>query len=99
MAYFFELEDLTFNMETLENYGALLGEFDFVDSEMADLTGWYQAEARDEYERIKGPLNARMRELLGDEKTEHFVENWRMLCVVIDNGELCPGRLRASKPA
>ena len=39
-----------------------------------------------------------MRDLLGDEQTEHIVENWRMLCVVIDNGELRPGRLRATKP-
>jgi phosphoethanolamine N-methyltransferase len=98
MVYFFEVEGLTFNMETLDNYGALLGELGFVDTELTDLTAWYQAEARDEYERIKGPLNARMREVLGDEKAEHFVENWRILCVVIDNGELRPGRLRASKP-
>lgn len=37
--------------------------------------------------------------LLGDQQTDDFVENWRMLCVVIDNGELRPGRLRATKPA
>ena len=47
---------------------------------------------------MKGPLNIRMRELLGDEKTAYFIENWRMLTVVLDNGELRPGRLRATKP-
>ncbi len=99
MAYFFELEGLTYNMVTLENYGAVFRDCGFVDVALADITDWYQIEARDEYERMKGPLNARMRELLGDEKTEHFVENWRQLVVVLDNGELRPGRLRARKPA
>lgn len=99
MTYYFELEGLTFNMETLENYGAVLRDCGFVDVDLADITDWYRIEARGEYERIKGPLNPRMRELLGDDKAAHFVENWRQLVVVLDNGELRPGRLRARKPA
>ncbi len=98
MDYFFELEGLTYNMVTLENYGSMLRDCGFVDAELVDLTDRYRIEARDEYERTKGPLNARMRELLGDEKAEHFVENWRQLVVVLDNGELRPGRLRARTP-
>ena len=98
MERFFELEGLTYNMGSQETYRALLGKLEFVDIELTDITEQYQAQANDEYERIKGPLNPRMRELLGDEKTAHFVENWRMLCVVIDNGELRPARLRATKP-
>ena len=99
MDYFFELEGLTFNMETLETYGAVFCDGGFVDVDLADITDWYRIEARGEYECMKGPLNARMRELLGDGKTTHFVENWRQLVVVLDNGELRPGRLRARKPA
>ena len=34
----------------------------------------------------------------GPAKQAHFVENRRMLTVVLDNGELCTGRMRARKP-
>ena len=99
MDYFFALEGLTYNMETPETYGLVLGDSGFVDISLEDITDWYRVEARAEHERMRGPLNARMRALLGAEKTDHFVENWRMLTVVLDNGELRPGRLRARKPA
>ena len=65
----------------------------------AAINDWWRIEARDEYERMKGPLNPRMRELPGDEKTAHFVESRRRLVAVLDNGELRPGCLRARKPA
>ena len=98
MDYFLELEGLTFNLETLEKYDSMLRDCGFVDVDLADITDSYRIGARDEYERMKGPLNARMRELLGDAKAEHFVENWRQLAFVLDNGELRLGRLRARKP-
>ena len=98
MEYFFELEGLTYNMVTLDNYGAALRDCGFVDIELADITDRFRIESQSEYERMKGPLNIRMRELLGDEKTAYFIENWRMLNVVLDNSELRPGRLRATKP-
>ena len=98
MEYFFELEGLTYNMETLDNYGAGLGDCGFAEIELADITDRFRIEAQSEYERMKGPLNGRMRALLGNKKAERFVENWRQLVVVIDNGELRPGHLRARKP-
>ncbi|MEX2295917.1 MAG: hypothetical protein WD715_00770 [Dongiaceae bacterium] len=48
---------------------------------------------------MKGPLNPRMVELLGQEKADHFVENWRAMVVVLEKGEKRPGRYRARKPA
>ena len=49
----------------------------------------------DEYARMQGPLHDRMGAALGPAKQAHFVENWRMLTVVLDAGELCTGRMRA----
>ncbi len=98
MRYFFELEGLTYHMDTLEYYGAALRDYGFTDVDLTDITDWYRGEARAEYERMKGSLNARMHELLGAEKANHFVENWRMLTVVLDKGELRPGLFRARKP-
>jgi hypothetical protein len=37
-------------------------------------------------------------EKLGAKTRDHFIEDWRMLTVVLDKGELRPGRLRARKP-
>jgi hypothetical protein len=35
---------------------------------------------------------------IGREWYDHYVEDWRSLVVVMDNGDLRPGRLRARKP-
>ncbi len=99
MAYFFEMEGLTYHMDTLENYGGMLRDSGFVDVALSDISDCYRAQAREEYERMKGPLRRAILETLGPEKQAHFVENWRALCVVLDTGELRPGRLRARKPA
>ncbi len=98
MEYFFELEGLTYHMDTLENYGAILRDCGFTNVDLTDISGQYRAQAHDEYARMKGPLRKAMLETLGPEKQAHFVENWRALCVVLDKGELRPGRLRARKP-
>ena len=52
----------------------------------------------DEDARTRGPLQDQMGKALGPEKQAHFIEDWRMLTVVLDAGELRPGRLRARKP-
>jgi len=48
---------------------------------------------------LKGELYDLMTEKLGDTSRDHFLEDWRMLTVVLDKGELRPGRLWARKPA
>jgi hypothetical protein len=37
-------------------------------------------------------------QLIGPEKAEHFIEDWRAMTVVLDKGEMRPGRYRARKP-
>jgi SAM-dependent methyltransferase len=97
MARFFELEGLTYHMDTLANAGRLLSEVGFEAIELEDITEDYRRQAHREYEQMRGPWLPRMRELLGADKAAHFVENWRALTVVLDRGELRPGRLRARK--
>ena len=99
MHYWFKLEDLTYALETLEAHGALLDEAGFEDIELADDQQAYRNLCRGEYEQMQGPLKARMIELLGHEQQEHFLENWRAMVVVLDNGELRPGFYRGTKPA
>ena len=98
MRYFFELEGLTYHMVTLEAYGGILRDCGFVDVVLADTSAELRAEAADEYARMQGPLHDQMAEALGPEMQAHFIEDWRMLTVVLDAGELRTGRLRARKP-
>ena len=98
MLYFFKMEELTYAMDTLESHGALLADAGFEDIEMEDASEEYRRDARAEYELMKGSLRPRMVELLGATGAEHFIEDWRSMTVVLDKGELRPGRYRARKP-
>ena len=98
MFYFFQMEGLTYAMDTLEAHGRLLAGAGFVLIELEDATEEYRRDAHREHELLKGSLRARMVELIGPQKAEHFIEDWRSMTVVLDNGEMRPGRYRARKP-
>ena len=98
MRYWFEMEGLTYAMDTLENYERLLREAGFVDVRGSDKSAWYRQHARKEYARMTGELHEQMAAVLGKDRAEHFVENWRATTVVLDSGELRTCRLRACRP-
>ena len=50
-----------------------------------------------EYNKLKGPLNARMEAVLGAEARDYYVENWRAMTVVLHGSELITGCIRARK--
>ena len=97
MERFFALEGLTYHMETLDNTRRLLEEAGFEILAAEDITAEYREQAHREYEQMRGAWNERMVELLGQDTAAHFVENWQALTVVLDRGELRPGRLRARR--
>lgn len=97
MHYWFEVEGLTYVMEKLTDYADRFLAAGFTDVATTDATDWYQIEARREYELLRGDLNQRLVELLGQEDADHFVENWRAMLVVIDSGEMRQGYCRGRK--
>lgn len=99
MLYFIELEGIPYHPTTLAEYGVMLHEAGFDDIRLLDINAWYRDLAKEELARLKGELSATMTEKLGDKSRDHFIEDWRMLTVVLDKGELRPGRLWARKPA
>jgi len=99
MRYWFELEGLTYAMETLAVHGQILEEAGFTDIELEDDQEAYRDLCHREYDLMQGPLKAQMIEMLGREQQEHFLENWRAMVVVLDKGEVRPGFYRARKPA
>lgn len=98
MHYFFEIEGLTYHMDTLENYARLLEEAGFVDVVVEDVSGQLLPQAKAEHADMNGRLKQPMIDALGQERWAHFVENWRIYNVVLEKGELRPGRFRARKP-
>lgn len=98
MLYFIELEGIPYHPTTLAEYGLMLHQLGFEDVKLVEINAWYRDLARQELARLKGELFAVMTEKLGAEARDHFVEDWRMLTVVLDKGELRPGRLWARKP-
>jgi phosphoethanolamine N-methyltransferase len=99
MRYWMEVEGLTYVLETLQDYQDRLTNAGFMEVVAEDATSWYRKEARREYELIKGDLLPRMVELMGQDDADHFLENWRAMVVVIENGEMRQGYFRGQRPA
>lgn len=99
MHYWFELEGITYGLETLEEYAQHIREAGFEQVSSRDATDWYRREARREYALMQGELYARMVELLGRADADYRVENWRMLVAVIDKGEMRQGYFSGTRPA
>ncbi len=97
MVYFFELEGLTYAMDTIENHRTILRQAGFGNIKLTDASDWYRREARREYEQLKGDLNPRVVELIGQESADYFVENWRAMMVVCERREMLQVYIRAQK--
>jgi len=99
MHYWFELEGITYGLETLQEYAQHIREAGFKQVSAKDATDWYRREARREYALMQGELYPRMVELLGKAEADYRIENWRMLVAVIDKGEMRQGYFRGTRPA
>jgi len=99
MQRWIELEELTYDFKTLEEYDGLLSVAGFGEVEVTDASGWYRAEARREYELIRGDLYPKMVDLLGQRDADHFVEDWRAMVIVVESGEMRQGYCRGRRPA
>jgi len=97
MLHFFEMEGLTYALETLPRFGELLAAAGFIDIRLEDASDWYRREARREYELLKGPMYTRMVELIGQKDGDHFVKDWRAMVAVCEAGELQQGYCRGTK--
>jgi phosphoethanolamine N-methyltransferase len=97
LRYFFEMEGLTYALETPGTYARLLQRAGFVEVSTNDDTAWYRRDVRREYEQMKGPLYPQMKKLLGAADADHFVEDWRSMVVVFEKGELTQTLCRARK--
>jgi phosphoethanolamine N-methyltransferase len=98
MKHWIELEGLTYAFETLSRFGELLREAGFDEVETIDATDWYRAEARREYECLRGELYEELVALIGRKDADYYVADWRAMVGVIDSGEMRQGYCRAKRP-
>lgn len=92
------LEELTFYLDALENYSLMLRDAGFKEVKTTDASNWYATEARREYEQMKGPLYDPITDLVGDERRDHFLDDWAAMVRVLEAGELRSGYFSARKP-
>ena len=99
MRYWFEMEGLTYAMETPRSQEATLREAGFDDVSVVDGSDWYRVQVRAEYERLRTGDFSRLVELIGKQAADHFVENWRATVVVCEKGEMLQVYSRARRSA
>lgn len=98
MMEYFRLEGIAYNMVTLDQSAAALRRAGFVDVEIRDRNAWYLELARRELAAMEGHLKPALLDRIGPARTQHFLDNWRQLVLVVERGELRPGHLKAAKP-
>jgi ubiquinone/menaquinone biosynthesis C-methylase UbiE len=98
MEYWFEMEGLTYAMETPRGQERTLRRAGFEEVSVVDASAWYRAQVRREYDRLKTRDFSRLVELLGREAADHAVENWRATVVVCEKGEMLQVYTRARAP-
>jgi phosphoethanolamine N-methyltransferase len=98
MLRWFELEGLTYAMETLERHGEILAEAGFIDIDLEDASDWYRTECRREYELLSGEGYDDVVRLIGRTDADHLIESWKMMAYLCENGEMRQGYCRAVKP-
>ncbi len=97
MLHWFELEGLTYAMETLEAHGEILCSAGFVDIELKDASSWYRHESRKEYELLSGEGYDTVVQLIGRADADHLIESWRVMAKICENGEMRQGYCRGRK--
>ena len=90
--------DETYEMDTLKSAARYLTEAGFNDVELDDRNDWFREYARDEYERLKGPLFEVYVDKFGAAQAKSSVENARIRLLLAEQGQLRPGHIRAFKP-
>jgi phosphoethanolamine N-methyltransferase len=98
MKHWFEMEGLTYAMETPRGQEQTLWRAGFEEVSVVDGSAWYRAQVRREYERLKTRDFARLVELIGREAADHAVENWRATVVVCEKQEMLQVYTRARAP-
>lgn len=90
--------DETYDMATIAEASEWVRAAGFHGIEAEDRNAWFRDLARDEYDRLRGPLHATYVARFGVEQADRSVETARIRACLADQGQLRPGHIRARKP-
>ena len=91
-------EGLSFAMASPARYRRAMEQAGFRDVSIRDRNPWYREVAREELARLKGPLDARAAEAVGEAYVAKNIRTWEAMQKVLDSGEHRPTHLRGRKP-
>ena len=95
--HYLDLSHLTFAMQTAAQAEEIIREAGFSEIHLDDRNAWYAKFARQQIERIEGPLKARLIEVCGAESYEKMLQVSYANASAAACGGLRPTHIRASK--
>ena len=98
MRAYLAAEGLSFAMASADRYRAALERAGFRDVATLNRNGWYLAQAKEELERLKGPLYALIAKNVGEDLLIKNIATWKAMIEVLETGEHCPSHLHARRP-
>ncbi len=98
MKAYIEAEGLSFSMASPARYVAAMAQAGFVDIAATDRNPWYREVARNELDRLKGPLYRKVAAAVGGDYVDKSIRTWEAMGKVLDSGEHRPTHLRGWKP-
>ena len=98
MKAFLAAEGLSFGLASPDRHEAAMRDAGFEKVSLRDRNSWYRAEAREELERLKGPLFDEVVAEVGEEMVARNIACWTAMIKVLDAGEYRSTHLRAARP-
>ena len=97
MLYWFEVEGLTYAMETKAKHRQLLLAAGFESATLTDRSPWFRKQVKQELEQLQTVYFPEIVRLVGQQQAEHFIEDWRVTSLVCDKREMLQVYSRATK--
>ncbi len=98
MAAYVDAEGLNFGMASPARYEDAMRSAGFIDVSTTSRNAWYRETARQELERLRGPMGAAAARIVGQDFVDQNIAIWLRMIPVLASGEHCPTHLRARKP-
>ena len=98
MAAYIAAEGLEFGMASPIRYRDAMRSAGFIEVSTDSRNAWYRDIAKQELQRLLGPLGAAAARIVGQEFVDHNILIWSRMVPVLESGEHCPTHLRARRP-
>ena len=98
MKTYLAAEGLGFAMASPRRYREAMAGAGFIDIRSEDRNPWYREVAREELDRLKGPLYASAAAVVGAAYVDKNIRTWEAMLTVLDSGEHRPTHLFGLKP-